>query len=109
MLTLSSIGVAITWLTSHLWVFLLALVPSAQKFLQPAWEAVLGALNAILGAVWGGLKTATFNTWVLIALTALVGFWAGYHDGWNACLDWVHAHFRLVTKVPVSNWFSWVW
>ena len=106
MLTLASISAALAWVSSHLWVLLLAVVPQAMGILQPILTAIVDGAKSFISTVWEGLKSMNFQEWtVVITISAIVGI-VMYHTGWNSCIDWVHAHFRLVSKVPVSHWWK---
>lgn len=105
---LSSLLAGGTWLAMHLWVFLIFLVPSLQKFIQPVWEMILEALKGLVSALWTGVSTANFYQWILVLVISALTFGAGYHYGWHQCIDWVHAHFRLTSTIPTSKWWK-IW
>lgn len=107
MLTLlSSLLAGAAWVGTHLWVLFLAVVPSITSFLSPVLSAIVDGFKQLLSTIWTGLSQITFPIAVVITAIATATFLTGYHFGWVACLDWIHSHFRLVSKVPVSNWWK---
>lgn len=106
MLTLTSILAGLTWLASNLWILFIALVPSVLQVISPILSAIVDGLRQLVSTIWEGIRTANFNTWVLTAALSAIAFGVGYHYGWNACLDWAHAHFKWISKLPVSSWWK---
>lgn len=106
MLTLASITAALAWLGTHIWVLLLALVPQVLSIIQPVLTAIVEGLKGLLGTIWEGLKSMNFSEWVVALTIGAICGAVGYHFGWQACIDWVHAHFKLVTKIPLSHWWK---
>lgn len=106
MLTLTSITTAIAWLGTHIWALALLLVPQVLAIVQPVLTAILEGLKAIVAAIWEGASKANFTTWMLVLACSLVAGAVGYHYGWQNCIDWVHAHYRLITKVTPTAWWK---
>lgn len=107
MLTLlSTITAGAVWLASHAWALLLLAAPAVLNFLQPFITAIGQGASGFFGTVWNGAQTNKFANWMLALVIAVVAGAVGYHYGWQACIDWVHAHYRLSTKVfPKSTWW----
>lgn len=106
MITLATITAALGWLVSHAWALALIAVPAILGFLQPVLSGLVDGLKAFLGSVWEGLKSMNFQEWLVVLTVSTVAGALGYHFGWQACIDWVHAHFKLVSKIPVSHWWK---
>lgn len=109
MLTLgATLLAAFTWITSHVWALFLLAAPAVLQFLQPFISAIGQGAGGFFGTVWEGFKTNKFANWMACLVLVLVAGAVGYHYGWQACIDWVHAHYRLSTKVfPTSWWKFW--
>lgn len=107
MLTLlSSILAGLAWVGTHLWVLFLALVPSVMGFLAPVLKATTDALSAVVSAIWQGAKDHTFYAWLLTATLVAISYALGHHYGWAACIDWVHANFKLLARTVPSKWWK---
>lgn len=95
-----------TWLVSHAWALALIAVPAILGFLQPVLSGLVDGLKAFMTAVWEGLKSMNFQEWLVVLTVSTVVGAVMYNVGWQACIDWVHAHFHLRTKVLPSAWWK---
>lgn len=103
---ITTILAAIMWIASHLWALALIALPAILSFMQPILQAIASGASGFFSSFWEGLKTNKFENWLTVLVFMLVSGALGYHFGWQACIDWVHAHFRLVTKIPLSHWWK---
>jgi hypothetical protein len=108
MLTLTSILAMVTGAIHYAWVLILLLIPSVLNVVSPIIEAITKAISSFTASVWEGLTNSTWATWCLILLVSGIAFGIGYHTGWDACIEWVHAHYRLITKLSPTAWWK-VW
>lgn len=107
MLTLLSMLTAgLLWIGTHAWVLLLALLPAVLNFFAPVTSVVTDGIKGFASTVWEGLKSMDFKEWMVVLTVGTVTAGIGYHFGWQHCLDWAHAHFRFVAKMPVSHWWK---
>lgn len=105
MLTLAGIASTILGFAHYAWMLLLLFIPQVLDFMKPVWQSLWSGLAAFVNTMWNGAKKANFDVWMLIlALSAIAGV-VGYHYGWNSCIEWVHEHFRLITKVQPTSWW----
>lgn len=98
---------AILGFAHYAWMLLLLFIPQVLDFLKPIFTAIVEGFKEVIATLWQGAKKQNFEGWMLVLATSAIVGVVCYHYGWNACIDWVHEHFRLITKVQPKSWWNW--